>query len=108
MRENSLSMVRIRVCIVCMPFPESFCFRVRDQTEYVLGPWREEATIYVASVDGVVAKINCLDALSGELIWKQDVGWVWVSDGLVFIPGVDGYVNCLDAESGHICLALSH
>ena len=33
---------------------------------------------------------------------------IWVSDGLVFIPGVDGYVNCLDAESGHICLALSH
>ena len=66
--------------------------------------------IYVASVDGMVAKINCLDAPSGELIWKQDVGWVWVwvSDGLVFIPGVDGYVNCLDAESGHICLALSH
>jgi len=48
----------------------------------------------------------CLDARSGELIWRQNVGWVWgsanVSDGLVFIPGVDGYVNCLDAESGHI------
>ncbi len=48
----------------------------------------------------------CLDASTGKLIWKQNIGWDWgsaaVSDGLVFIPGIDGYVNCLDAENGNI------
>jgi outer membrane protein assembly factor BamB len=48
----------------------------------------------------------CLDAQTGKLIWKQNIGWVWgsaaVSDGLVFIPGIDGYVNCLDAKNGHV------
>ncbi|MFC2081330.1 PQQ-binding-like beta-propeller repeat protein [Bacteroidota bacterium] len=48
----------------------------------------------------------CLDANTGKLIWKQNVGWVWgsaaVSDGLVFVPGIDGYVNCLDANNGNI------
>ncbi|MFC2081282.1 PQQ-binding-like beta-propeller repeat protein [Bacteroidota bacterium] len=48
----------------------------------------------------------CLDAKTGKLIWKQNVGWVWgsatVSDGLVFIPGIDGYVICLDANNGHM------
>lgn len=48
----------------------------------------------------------CLDANTGKLIWKQNTGWVWgsaaVSDGLVFVPGIDGYVNCLDAHNGSI------
>ncbi|WP_242158224.1 PQQ-binding-like beta-propeller repeat protein [Aestuariivivens sediminis] len=48
----------------------------------------------------------CLNAKTGELIWKQDIGWDWgsasVSDGLVFIPGIDGYFNCLDANNGNI------
>ena len=48
----------------------------------------------------------CLDANTGKLVWKQNVGWVWgsaaVSDGLVFVPGIDGYVNCLDANNGNI------
>lgn len=48
----------------------------------------------------------CLDAKSGDLIWKQAVGWVWssanVADGRVFVPGSDGYVACLDAETGYI------
>jgi outer membrane protein assembly factor BamB len=48
----------------------------------------------------------CLDANTGKLIWKQNIGWDWgsaaVSDGLVYIPGIDGYVNCLDANNGNI------
>ncbi len=48
----------------------------------------------------------CLDANTGTLVWKQNTGWVWgsaaVSDGLVFVPGIDGYVNCLDANTGSI------
>lgn len=48
----------------------------------------------------------CLDAATGDLIWKQMVGWVWssanVAQGRVFVPGADGYVSCLDAETGHI------
>ena len=50
----------------------------------------------------------CVDAETGELIWKQTVpgGWVWgsaaVDDGLVYIPTVDGHAVCLDAETGHM------
>ena len=48
----------------------------------------------------------CLDAETGKLIWKQNIGWDWgsaaVSDGLVYIPGIDGYVNCLNANNGNI------
>ena len=44
MRGNYLSVVRIRICIVYILLPESFCFRVRDQTEYVLSLWHKETT----------------------------------------------------------------
>lgn len=48
----------------------------------------------------------CLDAATGQLVWKQAVGWVWssanVHDGKVFIPGVDGFVYCLDENDGRI------
>ena len=48
----------------------------------------------------------CLDSATGQMIWKQTIGWDWgsaaVSDGLVFVPGIDGFVNCLDANNGHI------
>jgi outer membrane protein assembly factor BamB len=48
----------------------------------------------------------CLDARSGELYWRQSIGWVWgssnVAQGRVFVPGIDGFVNCLDAHSGAI------
>ncbi|QLE02457.1 PQQ-binding-like beta-propeller repeat protein [Galbibacter sp. BG1] len=48
----------------------------------------------------------CLDAQTGEVIWKQDVGWVWgspnVSDGIVYISGIDGNVQALDANNGQI------
>ena len=68
-------------------------------------PVYDQDKIYIGQQGGE-DDFYCLDARNGELIWRQDVSWVWgsvnVSDGLVFIPGVDGYVNCLDAESGHI------
>ncbi len=48
----------------------------------------------------------CIDAKSGSPVWKQNIGWDWgscnVSDGKVYIPGIDGYVNCLDANTGEI------
>lgn len=50
----------------------------------------------------------CLDADSGELVWKQTIpgGWVWgsaaVDDGLVYVPTVSGYAVCLDGETGQI------
>ncbi len=50
----------------------------------------------------------CLDATTGELVWKQTVpgGWVWgsatVDDGMVYVPTVNGYAVCLDGETGHI------
>ncbi len=48
----------------------------------------------------------CVDATTGEQLWKQAVGWVWssanVDAGRVFVPGSDGYVSCLDANNGHI------
>ena len=61
--------------------------------------------IYVGQQGGEV-DFYCLDARDGRQIWSQNIGWVWgscnVSDGLVFIPGIDGYMNCLDAETGAI------
>ena len=48
----------------------------------------------------------CLDAETGNLVWKQTVGWDWGSANIaqdrVFVPGIDGFVNCLDANSGAI------
>ena len=50
----------------------------------------------------------CLDAQTGDLVWKQTVpgGWVWgsatVDDGMVYVPTVNGYALCLDGETGHI------
>ena len=48
----------------------------------------------------------CLDANDGHMIWRQSLGWVWssatISDGKLFVPGVDGYVSCLRAEDGAI------
>ncbi len=50
----------------------------------------------------------CLDAKTGELVWKKTIpgGWVWgsaaVDDGLVYVPTVSGYAVCLDGETGHI------
>ena len=68
-------------------------------------PIYDQDKIYIGQQGGE-DDFYCLNARSGELIWRQNVGWVWgsanVSDNLVFIPSVDGYVNCLDAKSGHI------
>lgn len=83
----------------------------RENWKYELGaaisgaPVYYENKIYIGQQGGE-DDFYCLDASTGKLVWKQNVGWVWgsaaVSDGLVFIPGIDGYVNCLDADTGHI------
>jgi outer membrane protein assembly factor BamB len=50
----------------------------------------------------------CLDAETGELVWKQTLpgGWVWGSsaadDGMVYVPTVSGYAVCLNADTGHV------
>ncbi|MFC2115424.1 PQQ-binding-like beta-propeller repeat protein [Bacteroidota bacterium] len=68
-------------------------------------PVYDNNKIYVGQQGGE-DDFYCLDAKTGKLIWKQNIGWVWgsaaVSDGLVYIPGIDGYVNCLDANNGNI------
>jgi outer membrane protein assembly factor BamB len=48
----------------------------------------------------------CLDAKTGELVWKQSIGWDWGSANAahnrIFVPGIDGFANCLDADTGAI------
>lgn len=48
----------------------------------------------------------CIDAKTGEIIWTQDVGWVFgapnVINGMVFVSGIDGTIYGLDEETGHI------
>lgn len=61
--------------------------------------------VYIGT-EGGEEDFYCLDVNTGNLIWKQLVSWVWgsanVSDGLVYVPGVDGYVYCLEGETGAI------
>lgn len=68
-------------------------------------PVYDNGKIY-AGQQGGEDDFYCIDAETGKPIWKQNVGWVWgsaaVSDGLVFIPGIDGYVVCLDANNGNM------
>lgn len=60
----------------------------------------------LAGQQGGEEHFYCLDAETGQLVWKQAVGWVWssanVADGRVFTCGVDGYLTCLDENDGHI------
>ena len=68
-------------------------------------PVYDDGKIYIGQQGGE-DDFYCLDANTGKMIWKQNVGWVWgsaaVSDGLVFVPGIDGFVNCLNANDGSI------
>jgi len=68
-------------------------------------PVYNNGRIYVGQQGGE-DEFYCLDAKSGKMIWTQNVGWVWgsatVSDGMVFIPGIDGYLYALDAKNGYI------
>ena len=96
--------------------PSRFVYAVNAETgkeiwKYELGaaisgaPVFDNHKIYIGQQGGE-DDFYCLDANTGKMIWKQNVGWVWgsaaVSDGLVFVPGIDGYVNCLDADNGNI------
>ena len=68
-------------------------------------PVFDNGRIYIGQ-QGAEEEFYCLNAETGNEIWNQKTGWVWgsaaVSDGLVFVPGIDGYVMALDANTGHI------
>jgi len=68
-------------------------------------PTYDNGRIYVGQQGGE-EEFYCLDAKTGEMIWTQKTGWDWgsanVSDGMVFVPGIDGYVMGLGAETGAI------
>ncbi|BDC98754.1 PQQ-binding-like beta-propeller repeat protein [Persicobacter psychrovividus] len=68
-------------------------------------PVIDHGKIYIGQQGGS-DEFYCLDAKSGKVLWKQNIGWVWgsvnVSDGKIYAPGIDGYVYCLDAENGNI------
>ena len=96
--------------------PSRFIYAVDAETgkeiwKYEIGaaisgaPVFDNNKIYIGQQGGE-DDFYCLDANTGKLIWKQNIGWVWgsaaVSDGMVFIPGIDGYVNGLDANNGNI------
>ncbi|QLE02455.1 PQQ-binding-like beta-propeller repeat protein [Galbibacter sp. BG1] len=68
-------------------------------------PIVDQGKVYIGT-EGAEEDFYCLDLKTGNVIWKQLVSWVWgsanVSEGLVYVPGVDGYVNCLDGDTGAI------
>ncbi|MFC2116923.1 PQQ-binding-like beta-propeller repeat protein, partial [Bacteroidota bacterium] len=75
-----------------------------------VGPAIADGKVY-AGQQGGEPYFYCLDARTGELVWKQTLpkGWVWgsatVDDGLVYVPTTvhgGGYAVCLDGETGHI------
>jgi outer membrane protein assembly factor BamB len=48
----------------------------------------------------------CVDAVTGAVVWEQNLGRVWAAanlvDGRLFVPAAEGVAYCLDAETGHI------
>jgi outer membrane protein assembly factor BamB len=72
-----------------------------------VGPAIGEGKIF-AGQQGGERFFYCVDAKTGELVWKQTLpgGWVWGSaaydDGMVYVPTVNGHAVCLDAKTGHI------
>ena len=68
-------------------------------------PTYYDGNIYFGQ-QGAEDDFYCLDATTGELVWKQSVDWVWgsatASDGMVYVPGIDGYAWALDAQNGHV------
>jgi outer membrane protein assembly factor BamB len=96
--------------------PNRFVYAVDAQTgtekwKFEMGASVSVAPVYdkgqiFAGQQGGEDAFYCLDAQTGQPKWTQTVGWVWgsanVSDGMVFIPGIDGYANALDAKTGAI------
>ncbi|MFC2115394.1 PQQ-binding-like beta-propeller repeat protein [Bacteroidota bacterium] len=68
-------------------------------------PTWDNGRIYVGQQGGE-EEFYCINARTGKEVWNQKTGWVWgsanVSDGMVYVPGIDGYVMGLDAETGAI------
>ncbi|RMD79822.1 MAG: hypothetical protein D6820_07655 [Lentisphaerae bacterium] len=53
---------------------------------------------------GGTGDFYCVDAGSGELLWTQNLGWVWASAtpfaGRLIVPAVNGNIYCLDQADG--------
>ncbi len=48
----------------------------------------------------------CINAFTGELEWKKELGWGWASanasEGKIYVPTVSGWIYCLNAETGDV------
>jgi len=55
---------------------------------------------------GGTSQFYCVDAKTGELLWKKDLGWIWASpnvkDGKVYMAAVAGTFYCADQQTGEI------
>lgn len=80
---------------------EIWRFEVRGQIP--AAPIFYEGKIYFGQQGGT-SNYYCINAYTGELVWKKEVGWGWASanasEGKIYVPTVSGWVYCLDAETG--------
>jgi len=80
---------------------EIWRFEVRGQIP--AAPVFSDGKIFFGQQGGT-SYYYCINAYTGELIWKKEVGWGWASanvvDGKVYVPTVSGWIYCLDTETG--------
>ncbi|HFD38363.1 MAG TPA: hypothetical protein ENJ31_00715 [Anaerolineae bacterium] len=81
---------------------ESAAFSFQSEEALWASPLAVEERLYVAGMDHFV---YCLDAASGEVLWKTEVGGAMasrplLSDGILYVGAFDGQVYALDAETG--------
>jgi len=80
---------------------EIWRFEVRGQIP--AAPIFYEGKIYFGQQGGT-SNYYCINAYTGELVWKKEVGWGWASanaaNGKVYVPTVSGWVYCVDANTG--------
>ena len=80
---------------------EIWRFEVRGQIP--AAPVFSDGKIYFGQQGGT-SNYYCINAYTGELVWKKELGWGWasanVNEGKVYIPTVSGWIYCLNAENG--------
>lgn len=80
---------------------EIWRFEVRGQIP--AAPVYSDGKVYFGQQGGT-GYYYCINAFTGELIWKKEIGWGWasanISEGKVYVPTVSGWVYCLDAYTG--------
>jgi outer membrane protein assembly factor BamB len=96
--------------------PSKFVFAVDATTgeeiwKYELGgsvsaaPTISNGYVFIGQQGGE-EEFYCIDLETGRPVWNQKTGWVWgsatVSDGMVYVPGIDGYVMALEEQTGHM------